>query len=292
MNLSDKENLYSLIRDYENIMGSSRTTLTALESLIEAIRELVCSQSEIRGLVQELVDVIKNTEPKIIPLIHLIEQFEIEIEPYFRQALPEIKSAAVQILRSKISQLENNLNRLVEIGSRCISDDDVIIVHSVSGAVRDILTRAYQKFGRRFRVLIPKQDEIRTHQLIRRVGEAGIDFNVIPEFNFSQYMQTVSKMFIGAISITPDRKIMASTGTAGMVGLCHLNRVPVYLFVVSIKFAHQAYSQQHVHTQEEEIATDQLSYRLVTHSHDLVDLDLVDHLITEKGEITEDREKT
>jgi translation initiation factor 2B subunit (eIF-2B alpha/beta/delta family) len=73
-------------------------------------------------------------------------------------------------------------------------------------------------------------------------------------------------------------------GTANAVGLCHLNRIPVYLLANSLKFAHRMISEQHIHKEESQRSCDNSTYRHVTYSHDQVDLYLIDHVITEKGE--------
>ena len=74
-------------------------------------------------------------------------------------------------------------------------------------------------------------------------------------------------------------------GTANAVGLCHLNRIPIYLLANSLKFAHRMVSEQHIYKFESLRACDHLTYRHATYSHDQVDLNLIDQVITEQGEI-------
>ena len=79
MKTEDKEILCSLIRDHEDTVGSSRVTMMAIKAFIESIKQVRCRVDEVRELYLELSEAIKNTEPKVIPLIHLIEEFEKEI---------------------------------------------------------------------------------------------------------------------------------------------------------------------------------------------------------------------
>ena len=75
MKEEERQNFYKLFRDHEDVISSSRTTLVALESLMNAIKRLKCGDDAFEGLLMELGDVMRHTEPKILPLIHLIEDF-------------------------------------------------------------------------------------------------------------------------------------------------------------------------------------------------------------------------
>jgi len=94
-----------------------------------------------------------------------------------------------------------------------------------------------------------------------------------------------SNPIIGAVSITPDAKVVAAIGTTNIVGLCHINKVPVFLFANSLKFSYHPSSSQRIHTKTAPTSQDDVSYMLTTHSRDILDLKLVDHLVTEDGTI-------
>ena len=81
MNPTETEILYKLIREHEEVMGVSRTTMVSLQSYRQALQKLKSSDAQaFQDSVTELNAVIKNTEPKIIPLTHLIEEFETELQ--------------------------------------------------------------------------------------------------------------------------------------------------------------------------------------------------------------------
>jgi translation initiation factor eIF-2B subunit alpha len=79
MKTETNQTLNHLIRDYIYAMGTSRTTLAALNSYIDAIGRIKCPDKAFMAFVKELNGVIRRTEPKVIPLVHLIEEFETEI---------------------------------------------------------------------------------------------------------------------------------------------------------------------------------------------------------------------
>ena len=87
------------------------------------------------------------------------------------------------------------------------------------------------------------------------------------------------------MSITHDKKIVAAIGTANIVSLCHLSRVPIYLFANSLKFSYHPSSSQLIHTKTVTKVQDEVKYVLTTHSHDIVDLELIDYLVSEEGTV-------
>ena len=284
MKNEDKAILCSLIRDHEDAMGASRVTIMALNAFIESIRQVRCTIEELGVLHAELSEVIKNTEPKVIPLIHLLEEFERELEGASAEAtVEEVKTQAIGILQKKVEKIQNKIGKVVECGLSCISDGDVIVAHTVSKDVIDMLKMARQVLKKDFSMIVLKQDPAKTRRLIKSLSEADIQMEVIPEYSLGHYIGKANKYFMDALSVTEDYKTVSSAGTANIVGLCHLNKMPVYLFANSLKFSHRPSSQQQIHRKVEAKKEGDLSFQLITHSHDTVDMKHVDFLITEDG---------
>ncbi|UCH19526.1 MAG: hypothetical protein JSU83_13135 [Deltaproteobacteria bacterium] len=286
MNLNEREILYKLIRDHEEVMGVSRTTMVSLKSYRHALQKLkISDNSAFKNSVLELNAVIKDTEPKIIPLTHLVEEFEAELQIYFENPFEQIRDHALKILNQKLARYENCIQGVIGHGVRVVEGNDFIIVQSPSLAIRNVLKQAHSELNKKFKVLILDQNFIRMKQLIKELSQVGVELLVIPEYNLSHFLETATKLLIGAVSITPDKKIITTVGTANAVGLCHLNRIPIYLLANSLKFAHRLVSEQHIYREESWRSYDNLTYRHAAYSHDQVDLDLIDHVITEQGEI-------
>jgi len=107
-----------------------------------------------------------------------------------------------------------------------------------------------------------------------------------PEYSLSHFLNTASKLLLGATSVTADRKVITTVGSANIVGLCHLNGIPVYQLVNSLKFAHKSVAGQKIYKSDQKQSKENLTYMQTTFSHDMVDFDLIDHVITEEGEFT------
>ena len=61
---------------------------------------------------------------------------------------------------------------------------------------------------------------------------------------------------------------------------------PVYLFFNSLKVTHRRSDDQNINFKEDAVVGTGVEYAHLSHSHDIVDLKMIDHLITEEGEIT------
>ena len=285
MKEKDKEILYKLFRDHEDVLGSSRMALLALRCFMASINDLRCDAGEIKDLVTELCETVKLSEPRIVPLIHLVKAFETEMADRYKGDLQAVKSEAIQILQKKHDQLESGVGKVIEHGVTLVKEGDTLIVHTASSDVINMLVMSREVFRKNFKVIVLKQDFVKTKLLIKTLSRANIELRVVPEYSLSHYIEQADKLFIGAVSITHDKKIVAAVGTANIVSLCHLSKVPIYLFANSLKFSYHPSSSQRIHTKTVTKFQDDVAYVLTTYSHDIVDLDLIDYLVTEEGKI-------
>jgi translation initiation factor eIF-2B subunit alpha len=283
MKPEDKAIMCRLIRDHEDMVGSSRVAMLALEAFIESIRQLKCEADKVTDLYTELAEEIKTTEPKIVPLIHLIEEFEAEMKDQMGGSLEEIREHAIAILTRQCDTLKERVSKVIEQGLNSISEGDVILLHTASLDVANMFVLARGVLQIDFSTIVLKQDPVKTRKLIRRLNEGAVEMVVVPEYNLSHYLARATKIFVGSLSVTPDMKFVAAIGTANIISLCHLNKIPVYLFANTLKFAHQPGTEQQIHLKEESQGADEYAYTLTTHSHDLVDLAMVDYLVTDTG---------
>ncbi len=279
----EKNILCSLMRDHEDLVGSSRATMMALQSLITSVSELSCTTDQLKGEFKELTDVIRNTRPKIIPLIHLMLEFENEMAAHLDGDIGTVKSRAVAILQAKHDKLQDKIDRIMALGSTCIQDGDVLVLHTASPDITEMIAMAGQMEGRKIKAIVLKQDFVKTKKLLTTLEKAGIDHEIIPEFSLSHYIGQANKMFTGALSITPDRQVVSAAGTANIASLCHFHQIPVYMFANTLKFAHGRSEEQQIHEKQVPQEENDTSYVLTTFSHDKVDLRLVDYLVTEEG---------
>lgn len=289
MKQSEHELLYKLFRDHEDVIGESKTTILSLESLITSIKRLKCDKHEIKDQVTTLFEIIKNTEPKIMPLINLvmsIEEESVKNGVFEKASIEEIKKMLIALFEKSIARYKNNMENVINNGSALIHENDLVVVYSASSLVLQSLVNAKVDRNINFKVLVLKQDIIKTKQIIRTLNAVAIPFSVLSQHNLIHYINDASMVLIGAISVTRDGKFIAAVGTTSVVDISHLQKVPVYLLVDTLKFSHLLCDEHHIHEKTlKEIHGDvELTY--TQFSHDKVQLEYIDKIITEKGAIS------
>ena len=116
VNEKDKEILFKLFRDHEDVLGSSRIAMLALQAFINSIQALRCDAADLKALFTELCEAIRHTEPRIVPLIHLIKAFETEMQTQYGDDLEKTKNEAIRILTSKLDLLKSKVGKVIEHG--------------------------------------------------------------------------------------------------------------------------------------------------------------------------------
>lgn len=289
MNKQDKDILHRLVREHEDVSGSSRATLLALRAFMASLDELQCPAQELRDQYLELTHAIKTTRPKIIPLIHLIEEFEKEIEPFFTDDMAQVQQKAKEILQEKHDKLQAKSGKIIELGLTCVEPNDTIVVHTININVISIINLSHQVMEKNIDVIVLQQDLTKTKRMISQLRQSDVPLKAVPEYSLSHYIGQANKMFCAALSITADQKMVAPVGTANIASLCHFHKIPVYLFANTLKFAHGISDDQRIHRETIRQEKDEQPYELITYSHDVVDLKMVDYLVTEDGIYAKDQ---
>jgi translation initiation factor eIF-2B subunit delta len=289
MNAVEKENLDRLFLYHGNVLGAARTTVMALKALINAFLQVDCGRDDIMARYDELAQAIRSSRPRISALTHMLEQFEEEIKPFLGSSNDILRNEAVNILKQKVMLYESYAERVVRHGIQLIEKGDGIIVHSASSVVTNILLQAKKVLLKDFSVIVLQLDPVRTPQVALSLRTEEIPYTVIPAFNLCHYVDQANKILLGAVSVTRDLKVVAPVGTSTTLSLCRLNGIKSYLFANSFHFSHRPGESQRIHREESDVASSRTTYHLTTHSHDLVDMDLIDYLVDENGVVDNDR---
>jgi len=291
MSTKDQVVLDSLFRDIVKFYSSSQLSVVTLQAIIESINDLECDEDMFAPQLKEVCKIITDSQPRMFPIDNLIILFEKELEKhdYFKDKdLPTKKSASIEIIKDLIDRLENDMNELANHGLEHIEDGDFIVLHAVEEPVELLMPEA-KRMGKEFEVLILRQEAAKTDQVINIMEKNGIKYTVIPEWDLIHFFDKVNKLFIGAYALTSDGKFVSDSGTSNIVSECHIHELPIYLFSPVLEITPTFSRNQNIYLKEEEKSSSGLDYTLISHSSDIISLDLVDHIITDKGEITQDR---
>ena len=287
MSNNDQLVLDALFRDIVKFYSSSQTSIITLNAITAAITELECPTEDFKMELTTVCDIIKNSRPRMFPIDNLIILLEKELQEnnYFSDKdIDARKTAVTKIIESLEERLNDDMNELANQGVKHIEDGDHIILHSVEEGAELLLPEA-KRMGKNFEVLILRQDLVKTKQVINILDTAGIKYTVVPEWDLIHFFDKVNKLFIGAYALTVDGKFVSDSGTSNIVSECHIHKLPVYLFAPTLEITNTFSRDQNIYLKDESVNESGSDYNLISHSSDIVSLDLVDHIITEHGAI-------
>ena len=261
--------------------------------MIKAVKFLECEDDMFRVQIREVCKIITNSQPRMFPIDNLIILLEHELKKnsYFEDKDISVKkSGTIEIIEDLITRLNYDMRELANQGLDHITDGDFIVLHAVEEPVELLLPEA-KKMGKEFEVLILRQESVKTNRVIKIMEENQIKFTVIPEWDLIHTFDKVTKLFIGAYAITADGRFVSDSGTSNIVSECYIHKLPIYLFAPILEITPTVSDNQNLYLKEESQYASGVDYTLISHSCDIVNLDLVNHIITDQGEISKEKLK-
>ena len=279
----EQHTIDKLFRDLIRVNSTSATSIIGLNSIQMAIEELVCNNKDLEAEITKLSNAIKNTQPRMFPLdnLMLILDKEIKLLVDKNKLTKDSISKLLDIFKER---LESDVDSLVEQGIKWIQDGDFIVIHSIEENIEHLIPQA-KKSGKKFKILVLKQDIVTTGEILKILNDNHIEFEVIPEYDLIHYMDNISKLFIGTQALTNDNHIICDPGTSNIVSECHIHEIPIFLFLKTLKFSHYPASDQNIRKNSFHDEYGGIEYEFSIHSNDIIKLDLISHIITENGEV-------
>ena len=164
---------------------------------------------------------------------------------------------------------------------------DFIVIHSIEENIEHLIPEA-KKRGKNFKILVLKQDIVTTGKILNILNNNQIKYEVIPEYDLVHYVDKITKLFIGTQALTNDNYLICDPGTSNIVSECHIHKVPICLFLKTLKFSHYPASDQNIRKNSYNDEHDGVEYKYSIHSNDIIKLNLIDHIVTEEGEVALD----
>ena len=280
----EQQTIDKLFRDLIRVYSTSATSMIGLDAIKMAITELACDEAGLADEINKLSDSIKKTQPRMFPLDNLMLILDREVQSLLN-ANQLTKKSIINLIDDFKLRLDSDLDSLIQKSLEWIEDGDFIVIHSIEENIENLIPEASQR-GKIFKILVLKQDIITTGKILKILMENNIDFEVIPEYDLVHYFGEITKLFIGTQALTNDKHIICDPGTSNIVSECHIHKVPICLFLKSLKFSHHPASDQNIRKNSYKDEYDGVEYNYSIHSNDVIKLDLIDHIITEKGEVS------
>lgn len=277
--------LSDLFRKTEADLGTHEFCILVLEALKNALLQY-CIKAD-HDFVQQFMkifDLVKGTSPRYAILIdsfyRFLEYYEIEGK---NQSTEELIK---EIERIKISyKLETK--KLIDIAQSIDIEGKNILIHDHSHSVQRTLEFFAQKH-KKFQIIIAEQDMEKTEDNIVFFHKLGVPYKVVPSYMLSHIDETIDMVFAGGVTFQADHQFVMDPGSKSIISHFFLEKKPVYVFLTTSKFSlwpiagrqSTIYSKQHrrKHHILQEIEFERLKF-----SHDRVPLNLISHVVTEKG---------
>ena len=181
--------------------------------------------------------------------------------------------------------------QLVQQGKKIDFHNKNILLHDHSHSVHSILN-ALKQDGKEFNVIVAEQDIEKTEDNIKFLHDHSIPYQVIPAYMLSHIEEEIDIVFCGGVTFQENGNFVMDTGSKSIISHFRLEKKPVYLFISTSKLtlwpitkAHEVFRKPH--RRKHHVLTE-IEYERLKFSHDRVPLELIDHIVTEKGIHTPD----
>ena len=151
-----------------------------------------------------------------------------------------VKDATDLIIANAKAFNESSVNAVKfigEIGAKRIQDGDVILTHCNSSAALSVIKTAFRQ-GKKFRVYATESRPWRQGILtVNELAKEGIDVTLIIDSAVRSVMKYVTKVFVGADTITSHGTLINKVGTSQVALAANEARVQVYVCSETYKFS-------------------------------------------------------
>jgi len=226
-----KINLEAILNDKHS--GSVDITNYMLELYQNVLKEGIAQKTSGEELYEHLQNISKNLNKKQ-PNMALLRRLSNIYLLYFKRLLNSDKSQdeILTLLTNKIAllkeEMKNNAEKIAQLGSRIIANNNKIMTISQSRHIVNILLAAKQA-RRHFEVFClkshPPDEGI---EMAEFLASKGIKVTVIPDNNMGVFMPEMNLVLIGADRIY-EKGIINKAGTLSLCLTAQHFNIPVYL---------------------------------------------------------------
>lgn len=280
--------LSSLLREFENDIGTSDLLRVVLEALKKSMKDFrPQSHTDFRNQFENLVYLFCHTEPKfglfryyfqklIYEFDHLPDGFQ-DFDTFFENQIEHIQK----------KEAENNL-AILHHSEEIDVHNKSILIYDQSHTVRNVLSHL-QAQKKKFNVIVAEQEPEKTHSNIEFLHQANIPFQVVPDYMLSHIGDRVDMLFFGALTLKSNMDFVMSTGTHSVISEFHTMKTPLYMFIQTTKLSLWESDHKEVYHREESRchSCKPINYTRLKFSHDRVEAGLFDKIITNEGIFSE-----
>lgn len=230
-----------------------------------------------------------STRPTAVSLPNAVRA----VMRYKGESVEEAKSSIKKLADEFITNSENAVRKIGEIGARRVRDGDTIMTHCNSAAATSIFASAHAQ-GKEINVIAtesrPRMQGLIT---IKQLDALGIKTSLIVDSAVRYFMKDIDLVIMGADAITANGSVINKIGTSQLALAAHEARKNVIIAAETYKFSPRTLLGELVEIEErdscEVIAPEKLgefsNVRVRNPAFDVTPREYIDLICTEVGAI-------
>ena len=235
----------SILRALEEVKrrelhGATLITRLALNALSEAaVDSKAKSPEELFQELSEYGNLLVKSRPTAVLLTNGVRHvlYHVKTGAEKGQNIKELKSAAKYQAEEFLTQLDESIEKIGQMGARRLGQNDVILTHGYSTSVLSILRRAREE-GKNIKVIATEtRPEFQGRLMARELIGAGIPTTIIIDSAIYNFMRDVDKVLVGAEAVAANGAIVNKIGTSTIASVAHESRVRVFVAAGIYKFS-------------------------------------------------------
>ncbi len=209
----------NIAEDIKNmkIRGAGRIARAAAKGLLIAAQRYEGGRLEdFLDYMAQIAEVLKRTRPTAVSLFNAISYVMSRVEKAKGVIgdVEELRRVVVNSAREFIDYSIRAVELIGEIGSKRVSDGDVILTHCNSSAAISIIKKAYEQ-GKSIEVYVTEtRPKFQGYITVRALAEAGIDVTLIPDTAVRLIMRRIDKVIVGADTVAANGAVINKIGTS------------------------------------------------------------------------------
>jgi ribose 1,5-bisphosphate isomerase len=202
----------------------------------------------------------------------------------------EVRQSAIAAAKTFRRKIDEAKIRIGEIGSKRISDGDLILTHCYSTTVLSIL-RKMKEEGKEARVIVTEsRPAFEGRKMTEEILKIGFPVTFIIDIAVRVFMHDVDNVIVGAEAIAVNGAIVNKIGTSVIATIAHEARVRTLVAAGTYKFYPESVIGQRITIEEENpsmIYDGEYKDNLIVRNpqYDVSPPEYIDAIITEKGVI-------
>lgn len=272
------------------IRGAGRIARAAAAELRDYAGRLKTSNiDEFNEKMKYAAELLLSTRPTAVSLPNAVRW----VMRYKGNTIEEAKACVKELADEFISNSENAVKKIGEIGAKRVRDGDTIMTHCNSAAAISIIATAHSQ-GKNISVITTEsRPRLQGHLNLKQLDKLGISTALIVDSAVRYFMKEVDLVIVGADAVAVNGSVVNKIGTSQLALAAREARKNVIIAAETYKFSPRTILGELVEIEErdfsEVISKEKLgefsNVRVRNPAFDVTPREYVDLIVTEVGAI-------